>query len=170
LPYGSNLDLPELHEASEWLNHRKRELENIMGSFPTSEMFNSFGRQSIALVTALLYAQCIDEDIFDSLIDYESGFTVPPRYLGWEFLLWQNGELPNDCESNFMGTSLPPFPWGKLLVPLWDKCTNWRVLQASGTLGINGRRRRSIPATPVRYWKVFAVFYRIGCAADHPTQ
>lgn len=46
--------------------------------------------------------------------------------------LRQNLELPRDtCSHVYYAGLVPDFPWGDLMVPLWDVRTNWRVLQAS---------------------------------------
>lgn len=51
---------------------------------------------------------------------------------GWPLLLWQKRDLPADADSHILDSSLiPPFPSRNFLVPLWDLCTNWRVLQAT---------------------------------------
>jgi len=132
-PYNSVLDLTTGEPAPDWLRYRKRELENLMSAFPaTGEKGNlqRFCRPDLELVHSLLFGQSMDEAIFYALVDYRSKFTIPRD--GWFLLLWQNGDLPSDHESDLMNPiSLPPFPWRQLLVPLWDNCTNWRVLQAS---------------------------------------
>lgn len=103
-----------------------------MCGFPGSSNRQKLRRPEVFLVIAVLYGQCMDETTFDALLDYNSTFTTPSNSDAWCLLVWQNGELPSDFDSRSMNPdSVPPFPWRKLMVPLWDKCTNWRVLQAS---------------------------------------
>lgn len=131
-PYSSSLDLAYLGFTPAWLKYRKRELENLMSGFSATGDRQKHRTPEIVLVPALLYAQSIGQLTFDSIFAYHSKFTCPPGNNGWSLLLWQRRELNSDFEKGLMNLlALPPFPFRKLMVPLWDKCTNWRVLQAS---------------------------------------
>lgn len=52
--------------------------------------------------------------------------------IGWLLFLMQQGEFPKEFDCVVRDpTRVTPFPWRKLMVPLWSTCTNWRVLQAT---------------------------------------
>jgi len=124
-PYSSRLELDEAGSRHKWLKNRKRELETIVSEFPGGNERQENINSKIEHVWALNYAQCMSEDTFNSIINYNSNLSVPNKDFGWNLLLWQNRE--ETVESS----AIPPFPWGHLMVPLWDTDTNWRVLQAT---------------------------------------
>jgi len=131
-PYNSWLDINHLGTTPVWLDNRKRELENLMSGYPGADPRQHLRQPEIILAQALLYAQSMDDISFNALIDYHSKFNGLPIDNGWYLLLWQTRELRSFFDSCTIGPiSLPPFPWRKLMVPLWDKYTNWRVFQAS---------------------------------------
>lgn len=74
----------------------------------------------------------MDPTSLEALLKYGKTFLTIDLPYGWYLLLWQHKELPGDRNSDVLSRwTFPPFPWGSLMVPLWDVCTNWRVLQAT---------------------------------------
>lgn len=115
------------------LKKRTSELEDLMNDYPSdNNRIDQACYPFIELVHAVLFCKAMDCEALKALKHYSSNFSLSGSSSGWQLFLWQNEELPVD---NDLGTldkeRVPLFPWQYLMVPLWDKCTNWRVLQAT---------------------------------------
>jgi len=110
--------------------NREMVLQNLSSSYPIADGNARFAL--IELVIAILDIKRADEKSFTALPSYSQRFSGLNERVGWDLLLWQQRELPTDKSSlvHYAGL-VPRFPWGHLMVPLWDVRTNWRVLQAS---------------------------------------
>lgn len=128
-PYETSLVNANLRKMIKGLEPRKIALENVMGAYTGVSAVNMYRHPENGLVCAMQYAQCIDEESFNALVCYSDKFNS--TVLGWELLVWQNRDFPKDESPVPRALTVPAFPWRKLMVPLWDSCTNWRVLQAS---------------------------------------
>lgn len=139
-PYNSEPEIDQssknkLNKIPNSFKTRKRELENLMGSFPSDgNDLVDFRHVEMRLVCGLQLAECMDDEAFDSLVHYNTKLyeQVPHNSSEWSLLLWKNRELSAALNPGLMEkTCVPPFPWRNLTVPVWDSSTNWRVLQAS---------------------------------------
>lgn len=103
-------------------------MENVASSYPTDG-----GKDSLALIQlarALLDIKFTNGVSLVALSQNFGTFGLTRGPLGWNFLLW-HGELSADLNSPISNPwGIQPFPWKHLMVPLWDMCTNLRVLQA----------------------------------------
>lgn len=114
------------------LTHRRRELENVMKSFPADDDRTNLRPAEIGVVCALKYLKYVDNEHREGLLGHVRKTYRSADSNGWRLLLWHTREFPPDNNSSVIHSDcVPPFPWGCLMVPLWDNCTNWRVLQAS---------------------------------------
>lgn len=116
------------------LEPRDFALQNLMSSYHYSadDSNTKYRPPAMELVRAILYSKMIDLETLSQLQAYSSQFFTSENPMGWRLFLMQQGEFPEEADSVILDPNrLPPFPWRKLLVPLWSTCTNWRVLQAT---------------------------------------
>lgn len=124
-PYNTGFGLNLVESTQKSLQDPKPESDSTIVDCRRGTKRQKNFHPMIEHIWAINYAQCMGVDNFDALIKYSSALFMPKNDFGWDLLLWQNRE--NDVQVS----SIPPFPWGHLMVPLWDTETNWRVLQAT---------------------------------------
>ncbi len=141
-PYG-NLDTSFNVDDTSTVDAYSFEFESLVGSYPATDkkMGKCGNRERIAvgLVHSVVVAKHLGVEKLKTIRRYYDRNRLPEGIIlrnAFKLLLMQtNTHIPEDAKiwemNESIDTQLPMFPYRMQMVALWDKATNWRVLQAS---------------------------------------
>ena len=115
---------------------RIHQFNNLVSTYDAcSDTNNNRNNLLVELVDSVVIAKHLSRERLVEIRRSSKALTFPTDLMlkkAWQFLLFQCGELhPTTCKNIQDPASIPDFPWKRMMYPLWDRDTNWRVLQAT---------------------------------------